>query len=60
MPGALPNLLSGLDPQGGLGRQPTRGRGTAGTTGPSANPTPFPRLPQGGIIIVDSGVLSDC
>jgi hypothetical protein len=42
--GTLPNSISGLEPQGRLGRQRVngapRGRGTAGTTGRSANPMP--------------------
>jgi hypothetical protein len=28
-----------------------RGRGTADTTGPSANPMPFPHIPSGDIIL---------
>jgi hypothetical protein len=43
-----------LEPRGRLDCQPcmgSRGRGTAGTTGRSANPMAFPRIPQGDIIL---------
>jgi hypothetical protein len=45
------------EPHGSLVRQPSKGsraRGTAGTTDQSANPMPFPRIPQGDIISVMS------
>jgi hypothetical protein len=59
------NSIGGLELHGRPGRQPSRlaGRGTAGTTGRSANPMPFPRLPQGDTISVMSrrlGALTHC